>query len=64
MEYTAELRDYYSYPAGNSSVYVGRIYNDSKGRFVDGQIVRTSLVEKVDGDLVYTMNSVYKLVNE
>ena len=40
---------------------VGAISNDSKNRFPDGRIVRTSIVEKLEGDLAYTVYSVYRI---
>ncbi len=45
-------------------VYTGNLYEDSKNRWWDGVEIRTSLVLKEEGDLVYTLNSVYRLVNE
>lgn len=43
---------------------IGEIYGDTKGRFKDGELIRTSTVERFDGDLVFTRNSVYKLGKE
>lgn len=45
---------------------VGEIYNDEKGRFVDGKWVRTSLVERMDTEKGYarTMNTKYELGKE
>ena len=40
---------------------VGNINGDTKGRFEDGHLVRTSTVLKTEGDIIYTRNSVYKL---
>lgn len=42
-------------------VYYGKIYGDTRGIFPDGVKVRTSRVKKVEGDLVYTQNSIYRL---
>lgn len=42
--------------------YSGRIMNDKRGRFPDGCLVHTSKILKIEGDLLYTRNSVYKLV--
>jgi hypothetical protein len=44
--------------------YTGNLYEDSKNRWWDGVEITTSRVTKEDGDLVYTLNSVYRLVNE
>ncbi len=41
-------------------VIIGEIYSDSKGRFVDGQVVRTSLIMGLDKGIVTTLNSVYQ----
>ncbi len=40
----------------------GDIYGDRKGRFADGTNVTTSRVVEVDGDIVVTRNSVYRVV--
>lgn len=41
----------------------GRIYNDQKGRFLDGEMVITSEIKHIDFEqgLVHTNNSIYKL---
>lgn len=42
----------------------GLIYGDTKGRFSDGELIRTSRIEArevKEGDLVQTRNSVYQL---
>lgn len=45
-------------------IYTGNLYEDSKNRWWDGVEITTSLVTKEEDDLVYTLNSVYRLVNE
>lgn len=47
--------------AKSGKVFYGEIYGDTKGRFPDGTPIRTSRVEDIDGDTVYTLNSIYKL---
>ena len=47
--------------AKSGQVFYGEIYGDSKGRFPDGTPIRTSRVEEIVGDTVYTLNSIYKL---
>lgn len=47
-------------------IYWGNIYEDSRGRFNDGTWIHTSLVKKekknrIEGDLVKTLNSIYIL---
>lgn len=42
-------------------VIYGDIYGDTKGRFVDGTNVRTSRIEEIVGNTVYTANSIYEL---
>ena len=41
--------------------YSGNLFGDSKGRWYDGAMVRTSKVVKEEGDIIYTLNSIYKL---
>ncbi len=43
------------------SYLTGLVYDDTKGRFYDGQVIHTSLVEQLTDDKVYTLNSVYEL---
>lgn len=40
----------------------GYIFGDRKGRFDDGTFIRTSHVQRVEGQIVHTRNSVYRLV--
>ena len=54
---TAKLKN--AYRIGN--VYSGNIYGDTRGRFPDGELVRTSAVQSVDGNIVTTANSVYEV---
>lgn len=67
MEYTAELHDWEVVPTGSGLYYIGKIENDKKECFQNGQTIRTSLVIgehvcKEDGyTYVHTLNSVYKL---
>lgn len=42
-------------------VIYGEIYEDSKGRFVDGEGIVTSRIVSVDNDTVQTVNTLYKL---
>lgn len=42
-------------------VIYGEIYEDSKGRFVDGEGIVTSRIISADNDTVQTMNTLYKL---
>lgn len=39
----------------------GWISGDTKGRFPDGHFIFTSVVKKQEGDLIYTLNSVYRI---
>lgn len=59
MDYDAELHDYVFVDGS----YCGKIMNDSKGRFEDGTYVMTSTVKSKKGDIVFTRNTKYKLVN-
>ena len=42
-------------------VIYGEIYEDSKGRFVDGEGIVTSRIVSADNDTVQTVNTLYKL---
>ena len=62
-QYDAELRNYKIIPAYSGGlVATGYIYNDSKNRFVDGEPIRTSLVNDVEDGILITLNTRYKLV--
>lgn len=63
---TATLGDAYIYrPCHDSHVYVitGYIYGDVLKRWKDGTRITTSAVQSIEGDLVHTLNSVYKVEN-
>ena len=47
----------------SGQVIYGKIYGDTRGRFPDGTQIRTSKIDSIEGDIVYTQNSVYKLGN-
>ena len=49
---------------GYHKVFTGNVYGDTKGRWTDGRFIRTSPVVKVEGDLIYTENSVYQMITE
>jgi hypothetical protein len=61
---TAELRNWQKLESPYGNVYMGDIWEDVHQRWNNGALIRTSLVQKEEGDLVYTLNSVYKLVGE
>lgn len=62
-KYDAELRDYKILPAYSGGLVAsGYIYNDSKCRFDDGELIRTSLVKDVKEGVLITQNTRYKLV--
>ncbi len=42
-------------------IYWGNVYDDVRNRFYDGCYIHTSLVERREGQLIYTLNSVYEL---
>lgn len=58
--YDAILRNWSYHPIYTGSI-IGDIFDDSTGRFVDGQTVITSTVQSHIEDIVKTRNSVYKL---
>lgn len=66
MDYDAILVSPIIYPVSKKGeVAIGHIKNDKKGRFVNGELVRTSLIEEriilEDGEYIRTMNTVYKV---
>ena len=64
MEVTAELNDCAIHKWYDTKFYVltGTVASqDSKKRFKVGHIIRTSHILKVEGDLVITRNSIYKV---
>jgi hypothetical protein len=60
--YHAELHVPYGYTPRVGYSMVGDIFNDNAGRFKDGTTVTTSPVTKIQGNLVSTEHSIYKLV--
>lgn len=59
---TAKLNDWYEQSlGGGDKVIWGNIEGDTRGRFADGVLVRTSFVSKVEDGFAYTLNSVYQL---
>lgn len=66
MDYDAILVSPIIYPVSKKGeVAIGYIREDKKGSFVDGEQVRTSLIEEriilEDGQYIRTMNTVYKV---
>lgn len=57
-EYDAELHNFTDLGA----VFVGEIRNDSKLRFSDGQVIRTSKTLSVENGILQTRNTRYKLI--
>ena len=57
MGVTATLENY----TQSGKVYVGEIYGDTRGWFIDGTLIRTSPTQKIEGGFLYTLNSVYRL---
>lgn len=41
---------------------IGYVYKDSKGRFNDGEAIRTSIVQGVEGEVLVTQNTRYLIV--
>ena len=63
-EITATLRNAVRSPRrGSDGAYViyGDVYGDIRGRFVDGQNIRTSLVTQEWDGHVRTLNSLYRI---
>lgn len=70
-EVTATLKDWsiHTFSGGDGKFLHGRIYNDTKHRWENGHVIRTSLVlsmsedEPKEGVIVTTANSTYLLGN-
>lgn len=64
INYDAELRNWYLVKSYYHDVLVvtGEVYSDSKNRFRDGEKISTSQVMGIEGTLLITRNTVYKLV--
>lgn len=62
----AVLRDWRKHVCGPEGAFViwGHIYDDAQNRFYDGQFIHTAMVSKIEGNLVYTKNNVYRLEGE
>jgi len=58
---TATLKNALIYRIGKHSVFTGDIYGDVHKRWPDGSHIRTSLVDRVENGLAYTLNSIYKI---
>lgn len=63
MNYTAELHNVRLLSREGWTIAIGIVYKDSKGRFYDGEEIRTSKIVALSGDVLITLNSTYKLVN-
>lgn len=61
---TAELTDCVRMRRGERAVIYGNIRGDKLGRFPDGMNIRTSLIVKEVGDIVVTLNSVYRVIGD
>jgi len=59
----AKLRNWRKHVCDKNGTFVfwGHVYDDLTNRFPNGHFIHTARVEKVEGDLVYTANSIYKL---
>jgi hypothetical protein len=62
MNYDAELHNVTSTPVVGERLY-GTIFADSKGRFPDGTITQISTIYAIQGDIITTANTTYKIVN-
>lgn len=64
---TAVVREWQLETVDGAFRLSGKIYEDVHGRFVDGTLIISSAIKTMDvtekGGMVYTRNSVYKLVS-
>lgn len=62
-DYDAELRDWTLANYYGGKIGFGRVYNDRKERFQDGETIRTSKVLRIEGGrILQTRNTRYLLV--
>lgn len=60
---TGDLSDWVLLPDATIPRFAyGNIANDADGRFCDGEHIRTSKIVKIEGDIVVTLNSAYRLI--
>lgn len=65
MQITGRLENWYiTRSISGNLVVVGYIYNDSRHRFIDGELIHTSAIKSVEADVVTTKNSTYQLGKE
>jgi hypothetical protein len=62
MNYDAELRNVTSTPVVGERLW-GVISADSNGRFADGDVIHITTIYAIQGDIITTANTTYKLVN-
>ena len=60
MQITATLKDAKKIDFGGPCIR-GAIYGDTRGRFKDGTVIVTSLIDKIEGEIAYTRFSTYKV---
>lgn len=60
---TASLEGAYVEDLGICWIVWAHIHGDIRKRFSDGTLVRTSSVKLLDGDVIYTTNSIYEIVS-
>jgi hypothetical protein len=63
-EITADIHDGYLTTLYGRGLLVGRIVGDKKERWPDGTIIRSSSIVSIDGNIVTTNNSVYRMVDD
>ena len=64
IEIDAELREAAEHsidPQGAKTFLTGHIYGDRKLRFSDGCWITTSEVQRWEGDVAFTRNSIYRV---
>lgn len=58
---TGRLRNASRINTSHGTYVRGEVYGDTKGRFVDGEVIRTSVVVTIEGNVVLTRNSIYEV---
>lgn len=63
VQITAEVQRHNIRPIGELTLLQGYVYGDKRGRFRDGEFITSSAIERIEGDLVFTANSIYRILN-
>lgn len=60
---TADIQRHNIRPMGELQLLQGFVYGDKRGRFRDGEFITSSPIQRIEGNLVFTANSIYRVLN-